>query len=214
MRSAADGRRRHRMLERKGVPESPGLLRQVHDHRALIAERREQRWQQTRTRRSRNAAFPKPEFTDAEAGAREFPSSTSRSYNYFTPAKRRATVYEDVTVDVQPDPDAPPAPGLDLRLRRWDRRLPAGVDGAEVVQLARVPRSQRGVGADDLPQQRQRRAADRPEPRPTPRRRARSPAGTAAGSRSSSATSAPGPTSSTGSGCTSTCPRSATRRRT
>ena len=48
---------------------------------------------------------PKPEFTDAEAGAQEFPSSTSRSYNYFIPAKRRATVYEDVTVDVQPDPD-------------------------------------------------------------------------------------------------------------
>jgi propane 2-monooxygenase small subunit len=50
-------------------------------------------------------SVPKPVFTDAEAGAREFPSSTSRSYNYFTPAKRRATVYEDVTVDVQPDPD-------------------------------------------------------------------------------------------------------------
>ena len=50
-------------------------------------------------------SVPKPHFTDAEAGALEFPSSTSRSYNYFTPAKRRATVYEDVTVDVQPDPD-------------------------------------------------------------------------------------------------------------
>jgi propane monooxygenase small subunit len=49
-------------------------------------------------------SVPKPEFTDAEAGAREFPSSTSRSFNYFTPAKRRATVYEDVTVDIQPDP--------------------------------------------------------------------------------------------------------------
>jgi propane 2-monooxygenase small subunit len=50
-------------------------------------------------------SVPRPVFTDAEAGAREFPSSNSRSYNYFTPAKRRATVYEDVTVDVQPDPD-------------------------------------------------------------------------------------------------------------
>ena len=49
-------------------------------------------------------SVPKPVFTDAEAGAREFPSSTSRSYNYFTPAKRRASIYEDVTVDVQPDP--------------------------------------------------------------------------------------------------------------
>jgi propane 2-monooxygenase small subunit len=49
-------------------------------------------------------SVPKPVFTDAEAGAKEFPSSRSRSYNYFTPRKRRATVYEDVTVDVQPDP--------------------------------------------------------------------------------------------------------------
>jgi propane monooxygenase small subunit len=49
--------------------------------------------------------LPKPHFTDAEAGAKEFPSSRSRSYNYFTPRKRRASVYEDVTVDVQPDPE-------------------------------------------------------------------------------------------------------------
>jgi propane monooxygenase small subunit len=49
-------------------------------------------------------SVPKPVFTDAEAGAKEFPSSRSRSYNYFSPRKRRATVYEDVTVDVQPDP--------------------------------------------------------------------------------------------------------------
>src|SRR4051794_5148716 len=49
-------------------------------------------------------SVPKPVFTDAEAGAKEFPSSHSRTYNYFTPRKRRATVYEDVTVDVQPDP--------------------------------------------------------------------------------------------------------------
>ena len=50
-------------------------------------------------------SFPKPEFTDAEAGALEFPSSKSRTYNYFKPTKLRATTYEDVTVDVQPDPD-------------------------------------------------------------------------------------------------------------
>jgi propane 2-monooxygenase small subunit len=49
-------------------------------------------------------SVPKPRFTDAEAGALEFPSSRSRQFNYFEPARRRATVYEDVTVDVQPDP--------------------------------------------------------------------------------------------------------------
>ena len=37
-------------------------------------------------------SVPKPVFTDAEAGAKEFPSSTSRSYNYFEPRKRRASV--------------------------------------------------------------------------------------------------------------------------
>jgi propane monooxygenase small subunit len=50
-------------------------------------------------------SVPKPVFTDAEAGAQEFPSWQSRSYNYFEPRKRRATVYEDVTMDVQPDPE-------------------------------------------------------------------------------------------------------------
>ena len=51
-------------------------------------------------------SVPKPQFTDAEAGAREFPDSSAaaRRYNYFKPAKRKQTHYEDVTVDVQPDP--------------------------------------------------------------------------------------------------------------
>ncbi|HMG31411.1 MAG TPA: hypothetical protein VK585_14960 [Jiangellaceae bacterium] len=48
--------------------------------------------------------LPKPEFTDAEAGAREFPDSNSRRFNYYTPQKRKQTHYEDVTVEVQPDP--------------------------------------------------------------------------------------------------------------
>lgn len=53
----------------------------------------------------RERSFPSIEFTDAEAGAKSFPSSTSRRYSYYQPAKKRATMYEDVTVDVQPDPD-------------------------------------------------------------------------------------------------------------
>ncbi len=53
----------------------------------------------TRTQRD----LPKPEFTDAEAGAREFPDSNSRRFNYYTPEKRKQTHYEDVTVEVQPD---------------------------------------------------------------------------------------------------------------
>jgi hypothetical protein len=32
-------------------------------------------------------SVPKPVFTDAEAGAKTFPDSTKRSFNYYTPAK-------------------------------------------------------------------------------------------------------------------------------
>lgn len=49
-------------------------------------------------------SVPKPVFTDAEAGAKEFPGSESRVFEYYSPKKRRRTHYEDVTVDVQPDP--------------------------------------------------------------------------------------------------------------
>jgi propane monooxygenase small subunit len=48
-------------------------------------------------------SVPKPVFTDAEAGAKEFPDSGARRFNYFTPAKRKQSHYEDVTVEVQPD---------------------------------------------------------------------------------------------------------------
>jgi propane 2-monooxygenase small subunit len=49
-------------------------------------------------------SVPKPVFTDAEAGAKAFPDSTARTFNYFTPKKRKPSHYEDVTVEVQPDP--------------------------------------------------------------------------------------------------------------
>ncbi|MCW5260344.1 ferritin family protein [Verminephrobacter eiseniae] len=38
------------------------------------------------------------------AGAARFAGSDSRKYNYFEPKGRKATHYEDMTVDVQPDP--------------------------------------------------------------------------------------------------------------
>jgi propane monooxygenase small subunit len=49
-------------------------------------------------------SVPKLEFTDAEAGAKEFPDSNARKYSYYKPIKRKATHYEDMTVEVQPDP--------------------------------------------------------------------------------------------------------------
>jgi propane 2-monooxygenase small subunit len=41
----------------------------------------------------------------AAAGARKFPGSESRKFDYFEPQGRTATLYEDLTVDVQPDPE-------------------------------------------------------------------------------------------------------------
>jgi propane 2-monooxygenase small subunit len=60
----------------------------------------------TSTEERSERSVPKPAFTDAEAGAREFPDSgaSARHYNYFKPGKRKQTHYEDVTVEVQPDP--------------------------------------------------------------------------------------------------------------
>jgi propane 2-monooxygenase small subunit len=57
------------------------------------------------TKEQHSRDVPRIEFTDAEAGALTFPSSESRTYNYFTPQKQRASVYEEVTCDVQPDPE-------------------------------------------------------------------------------------------------------------
>jgi len=48
-------------------------------------------------------SVPKPVFTDAEAGAKVFPDSNARRFNYFTPAGLKQSHYEDVTVEVQPD---------------------------------------------------------------------------------------------------------------
>lgn len=39
------------------------------------------------------------------AGSATFPGSESRKYNYYEPKGRKATHYEDMTVDVQPDPE-------------------------------------------------------------------------------------------------------------
>ena len=51
-------------------------------------------------------SVPRVNFTDAEAGAKSSPTPArgARRYNYYVPAKRKQTHYEDVTVEVQPDP--------------------------------------------------------------------------------------------------------------
>jgi propane monooxygenase small subunit len=47
----------------------------------------------------------KSSIKSAEAGSKKFAGSNSRKYNYFEPKGRRATLYENITVDVQPDPE-------------------------------------------------------------------------------------------------------------
>ena len=153
-------------------------------------------------------------FTDAEAGAKEFPSSRSRSYNYFEPRKRRATVYEDVTVDVQPDPERHltqgwvyafangdsgyPQEWTALKSSNWHEFLDPNEEWEQTIyrnnantvrQIERHARQRQGG-----------RRVRRLEP--------------LVDRRSSSATCRPGRTSSTASACTSTRRPSATRRRT
>ena len=50
-------------------------------------------------------AVPNVSVVSGAAGAAVFPDSDSRRYRYFEPRSKRATHYEDVTVDVQPDPE-------------------------------------------------------------------------------------------------------------
>ena len=170
--------------------------------------------------------MPKPVFTDAEAGAKEFPDSDrAHGYNYYTPAKRKQTHYEDVTVEVQPDPrhylsqgwlygfsDGRGGYPLDwTALKAWgsDRPEPERCPGSggkgydwPAPRLARVPRPERGVGAHPLPLQRQRRPAAQPEHRGGPAGQGVRPVEPELGATSSSATSAPGCTSTTASAST------------
>src|SRR5260221_14577506 len=55
---------------------------------------------------------PAIHITNADAGAATFSGSDSRNYNCFAPKGRHASVYEDVTADVQPDPKR-------YHLQRW-----------------------------------------------------------------------------------------------
>ena len=46
-----------------------------------------------------------PAKSSGAAGAAQFAGWDSRKYNYFEPKGRKASHYEDMTVDVQPDPN-------------------------------------------------------------------------------------------------------------
>lgn len=69
------------------------------------------------------AAEPAPTKSGA-AGSAIFPGSDSRKYNYFEPKGKRATHYEDMTVDVQPDPER-------YLLQDWIISFASGAGGYE-----------------------------------------------------------------------------------
>ena len=212
LRPAADGRRRHRPARVRGAhlnrtSTSTGSRRARHDRdageeqharrdRETAAQRSEAGVHRRRGRCQGVPVVAQP-FVQLLRAA-QAPRDRLRGRHHGRPAR----------------PRAPPDPGLGLRVRQRRLRLPAEVDGAQVVRLAQVPRSQRGVGADDLPQQRERRPPDRGHAGEREGRERVRADGTARGRRSSSATCPRGRTSSTASACTSTRPPSAMRRRT
>ena len=67
------------------------------------------------------------------AGAAQFPGSDSRKYNYFDPKGKRASHYEDMTVDVQPDPER-------YLIQDWIISMPNG-DGAYVKEATAIKSS-------------------------------------------------------------------------
>jgi len=89
-------------------------------------------------------SVPKPAFTDAEAGAQTFPDSSpdARRFNYYSSAKRKQSHYEDVTVEVQPDPRHYLSQGWIYGFANGDRGYPLhwtklkawGVDQPEPVR--------------------------------------------------------------------------------
>ena len=120
--------------QRPGRARQAHLLRQVHHHRTvLIRPRTERRVSDDHHPGAQSS--PKPDFTDAEAGAKEFPDSTARTFNYFTPAEAQAVALRGRHRRGAARPAALPAPGLALRLLRRPRRLPAGLDRAQGVGL-------------------------------------------------------------------------------
>ena len=99
---------------------------------------------------SRAAAKPAIAKSGA-AGSAIFPGSDSRKYNYFEPKGRKATHYEDMTVDVQPDPERYLLQDWIISFPRWNADLFQGLDGGEELQLAQIPRRRPGMGTHPLP---------------------------------------------------------------
>ena len=97
-------------------------------------------------------SVPRPTFTDAEAGARTFPDSGpgARRYNYFQPAKRKQTHYEDVTVEVQPDPRHYLSQGWIYGFANGERGYPLHWTKLKAWGVDQ-PEPRRGIGSGGMP---------------------------------------------------------------
>ena len=91
-------------------------------------------------------SVPKVVFTDAEAGAKEFPDSDLAHLQLLHPTEAQADALRGYDRRSAARPAALPLPGLALRLRRRQGRLPARVDGAQVLGSDR-PEPKRGPGS-------------------------------------------------------------------
>lgn len=97
-------------------------------------------------------SVPKVQFTDAEAGAKEFPDSSAaaRHFNYFKAAKRKQTHYEDVTVEVQPDPRHYLSQGWIYGFANGERGYPLHWTKLKAWGVDK-PEPKHGIGSGGLP---------------------------------------------------------------
>ena len=87
----------------------------------------------------------------AAAGSKTFAGSDSRKYNYFEPKGRKASLYEDVTVDVQPDPSRYLIQDWIISVCRRHSYLFADAHSDQEFRLAQVSRARPGMGEEPLP---------------------------------------------------------------
>ena len=86
---------------------------------------------------------------------------SERDFTWYTPRKRRATLYEDVTIDTQPSVHRHLKRGWPVRFEDGRGTWDDGSTALRCDRLVRLPRPRRAVGAALLPGRQRDRAADR-----------------------------------------------------
>ena len=97
----------------------------------------------------------------AWAAAPAASESSERDFSWFAPAGRRATLYEDVTIDTQPSVHRHLSRGWPVSFEDGRGTWNDDSTALRLPRLVRVPRPRRAVGAAVLPAGDRHRAADR-----------------------------------------------------